>query len=1083
MSEAILPLIHNAALLLAIVLLYTLVRQRRRYGLSRVSKWLSGSLLGAILGGIGIAVMMSSWVYREGIIFDTRSVLLCISGLFFGTIPTLIAMLMTAAYRLYLGGSAAIMGISVIVASGMLGIAWRRQLHLRRRALKELRWHQLYALGLVVHLVMLALTFTLSFDTVLPLLAVLAGPVMIVYPVATAALGLLLVNSLRREHDSQELRRSRREIEATLYGIGDGVIAADAQGKLVRMNPVASQLTGWTEVEARGKPLPEVFQIVNEVTGLEVENPTCRVLKEGHVVGLANHTCLIAKDGTSRPIADSGAPIHGDNGEIVGAVLVFRDQSHEREKHAQLEISESRFRALFEQAAAGVAQMDTTTGRFVKVNRRYAEILGYTTEELLQLSLRDIVHEQDLHETLAYLEGLLKGQLPELRRQIRYRHKEGHTIWISLAAAPISVSGETAIHHVAVVQDITRRMLLEERRELSMRIITTLNSGKDLTVQIDQVLTMLKQGLNAEAAAIRLQSYDGQSSFNAASCEPDDDGMAHSLCHGFGDRIEGTVTPDDAPLPCICAHILHGKIDPSVPGFAPDGTFCTGDSSHCLTTLPATPHRLLTPRNCLRAGYQSLAIVPLHVGEETIGLLQLGSRRLNAFDREVVEYLESIGASIAIALDRRRSESRALAAQAETQRLLLNAEKSRLALLSIMEDQKRSEDERETLRQQLFQAQKIESIGRLAGGVAHDFNNMLNVILGRAQIAAMKIPSNSQAFADLQEIEQAARRSAELTRQLLAFARKEAIRPKRLDLNEVIAGTLKMLQRLLGEGICLEWRPGSNLWPVCMDPAQVDQILANLTVNARDAMNGIGSIHISTANTVLTESTVMEGETVPPGDYVKITVTDTGCGMSKEVMEQLFEPFFTTKEIGRGTGLGLATIYGAVRQNNGAIQVHSKTGEGATFRMFLPRAHGAVDSDRPSSDRHNARGAETILLVEDEPAILHLTSETLAIHGYRVLPASTAEEAMRIAHEHPEPIHLLFTDVVMPHMNGKELAEHVARLRPEIKILYSSGYTADIVASHGIIESGIHFIQKPYPVQEIVKRVREVLDTLMPAAD
>jgi CheY-like chemotaxis protein len=371
----------------------------------------------------------------------------------------------------------------------------------------------------------------------------------------------------------------------------------------------------------------------------------------------------------------------------------------------------------------------------------------------------------------------------------------------------------------------------------------------------------------------------------------------------------------------------------------------------------------------------------------------------------------------------------------------------------------------------------MESVGRLAGGVAHDFNNMLSVILGHAELAMDQTDQTHFLYEDLREIYQAAERSADLTRQLLAFARKQTISPRIMDLNETVEGMLRMLRRLIGEDVDLVWEPEAQVWPVKMDPSQVDQILANLCVNAKDALPGGGKIVIETTTRTLDAAYCHDHAGFLPGDYVVLAVSDNGCGMSPDIQANLFEPFYTTKEVGRGTGLGLATIYGIVKQNNGFINVYSEPGTGTTFRIYIPRheREAAAESRIPPAPVE-MRGTETILLVEDEPAILKMTRAMLMNMGYRVLTAESPAAALRMSETLTETIHLLLTDVVMPGMNGRELAERLVRLWPELKVLYISGYTANAIAHFGVLNKGLNFIQKPFSAKDLHMGVRKALE-------
>ena len=390
---------------------------------------------------------------------------------------------------------------------------------------------------------------------------------------------------------------------------------------------------------------------------------------------------------------------------------------------------------------------------------------------------------------------------------------------------------------------------------------------------------------------------------------------------------------------------------------------------------------------------------------------------------------------------------------------------------------KQAEAERKILQEQLNQAQKMEAVGRLAGGVAHDFNNMLGVILGYVELASEKIDSNQDLYSDLKEIQKAAQRSADLTKQLLTFARKQIIAPKMLDLNDTVDSMLKMLRRLIGEDIDLIWLPGAQLWPIKIDPTQIDQILANLCVNARDAITDVGKLTIETQTKVFDQEYCARRTGFMPGDYVMLSVTDNGCGMNKETLDNLFEPFFTTKEIGKGTGLGLATIYGIVKQNKGFINVYSEPGQGTTFKIYLPRFYTSEEiHEKTLREKPAPIGNETILLVEDEPAILEMTRMMLERKGYLVLPAATPAEAIRIADTYVGKIDLLMTDVVMPEMNGRDLSKKITAIFPEIKLLFMSGYSANVITQQGVLNDGVAFMQKPFSMNELAEKIRGVLD-------
>jgi signal transduction histidine kinase/CheY-like chemotaxis protein len=377
---------------------------------------------------------------------------------------------------------------------------------------------------------------------------------------------------------------------------------------------------------------------------------------------------------------------------------------------------------------------------------------------------------------------------------------------------------------------------------------------------------------------------------------------------------------------------------------------------------------------------------------------------------------------------------------------------------------------------QLRQAQKMESIGRLAGGVAHDYNNVLSVIIGFTQLSLDRLDPDDPLSANLNEVLKAADRATQITRQLLAFARKQTIAPRILDLNESVGSMLKMLRRLIGEDIDLVWLPGSDVEKVMMDPSQVDQILANLCVNSRDAIDGVGKITIETAMVSLDEAYCRNNPGFSPGEFVMLSVSDNGCGIKKEIMENIFEPFFTTKSADKGTGLGLAMIYGMVKQNNGFINVYSEPDSGTTIRIYLPGQEGEATSSAAVYDQEDLQGeGETILIVEDEASILKLARQILTEFGYNVLSAQTPEAAIHLSGEYRGEIHLLLTDVIMPEMNGLELSNRLQAAHPNIKRVFMSGYTADAIAHHGVLDKGVHFVQKPFSRLDIAAAVKKAL--------
>lgn len=385
--------------------------------------------------------------------------------------------------------------------------------------------------------------------------------------------------------------------------------------------------------------------------------------------------------------------------------------------------------------------------------------------------------------------------------------------------------------------------------------------------------------------------------------------------------------------------------------------------------------------------------------------------------------------------------------------------------------------ERKRLEAQLLQSQKMEAVGQLAGGVAHDFNNILTAIVGYTDLLAVELSGNSQHLEDLEEIRKAARRAAALTRQLLAFSRKQVLEPRVIDMNGVVMNLDKMLRSLISENVELQTHLANNLAAVKADPNQIEQVIMNLAINARDAMPGGGTLSIETGNATLDETYAAQHVSVVPGEYVMLAVSDTGCGMDEETKARIFEPFFTTKPVGRGTGLGLSTVYGIVKQSGGNIWLYSEPGKGSTFKIYLPAIDAAPeDIGKPARLVSDQRAVGTVLVVEDDEQLRRLTHRALAAQGYTVLEADRGQTALDIARRHTGSIDLLLTDVIMPDTNGRKLADALRQERPELRVLFMSGYPQGAIANHGVLEPGVAYLAKPFSTEAITRKVREVLD-------
>jgi two-component system cell cycle sensor histidine kinase/response regulator CckA len=832
-------LVANATLLLSLVYIYDLLN-----GVRWVSDtWVRQVIIGIAIGGLGVLVMLMPWTFAPGITFDTRSVLLAISGLFFGGVPTVVAVLMTSALRLIQGEGGAWTGVSVIVASAIVGVIWR---HAHEHRLTKLSFGTLYLLGLVVHLVMLALMLTLPHSTALRVLGSIALPVIVIYPVATAAYGTLMVNRLRREESAAALGESERS-----------------------------------------------------------------------------------------------------------------------------------FRALFEQAAIGVSRTDAATGRFVFVNQRFADIVGYSREELLSMDFQSLTHPDDLRQDLDNVDRLARGELREYSMEKRYRRKDGTYVWVNLTVSRLWEEEGHSRHLVGLIEDITDRKQAEEemRRERAFfdRLVETAAEGIAITGDQGRILRV-----NAEF--VRMFGY----------------------------------SVDEAVGACIDDLVAPPALD---------------DEARSIT------------RTTSQGGEIRLETLRRRKDGSLIDVSLIAAPILIAGKQEAV---------YAIYLD--------------------NTER------------KRAEEAREKAEGQLHQSQKMEAIGTLAGGVAHDFNNLLTGILGNIALMRSSMLPADPLLENLNEAEASARQAADLTKGLLTFSRSAIVQPAPMNIATAIEASLALLKQSLPTTMDVVRDYGRTAWNVLADQTQITQILFNLAVNARDAMAGRGTLTVRVRNEVVGEEYIRTTPFARQGEFVLLSVTDTGPGIPAEILEHIFEPFHTTKPVGSGTGLGLSIVYGAVKQSGGWITAVSTAGVGTTFNIYLPRCLDEPGQPSPPAAVPVNAGNGTILVVEDEPVVCAVACAFLNRDGYEVLTAPDGASALNVLRQHLTDIALILLDMTMPGMTIDEIVRAIRALDPTVPILLNSGYTSNDAVRQMLAEGSAQgFLGKPYDPGQLLAAVRGILHPVLRA--
>lgn len=774
-------------------------------------------------------------------------------------------------------------------------------------------------------------------------------------------------------------------------------------------------------------------------------------------------------------------------------------QKRALEAAEQLRISDERHRSILQTALDGIWMVDMQ-GRLLEVNESYSRMSGYSVQELLASSISDFDVNETAEDTCAHIE-LIRGRGNALF-ETRHRRKDGSTFDVEVSVQ--YRSDESGGQMIAFIRDISERKRVESVLRRSAEHLRYIIDSLPVPLAFNDAdgnITFLNKEF------VRKIGYTVSEIPTLKEWWPrayPDENYRRQVIDAWGLRLQETrrtgkpfepmeisvVCKDGATREFIC-NMSELKDDSA----GTDLVFFYEITDRKRAELELKhSHELM---NYIIQHNQSA----LAVHDRDMRYIYVSERYLKDYkvnDRDIIgrHHYEVFPDLPQKWRDVHKLALEGVISSAEEdqyERADGTVEWTRwecrpwhdstgaiggiIVYTEVITERKKAEEQRLLLQSQLQQAQKMESVGRLAGGVAHDFNNMLSVILGHAELGLLRVDPAHTAYVDFSEIKMAAERSANLTRQLLAFARQQTVSPRVIDLNGSVSGMLKMLQRLIGEDISIDWQPSPDLWHVKIDTSQLDQILANLCVNARDAISDIGSIIIGTRNFKVDDNLRIAHTKVTPGDYVQLSVKDNGSGMDEETLANIFEPFYTTKELGKGTGLGLATVYGAVKQNKGYIDVCSELGRGTTFNIYLPRYLGkGVEAHAKAAHEPAPKGNETILLVEDAPAILNMTTTILTKMGYKVLPAVSPGEALQRAREHTGDIQLLMTDVIMPEMNGRDLANQVLSIYPGIKRLFMSGYTADIIAHHGVLDDGVHFIQKPFNMSVLSAKLREVLD-------
>jgi PAS domain S-box-containing protein len=752
-----------------------------------------------------------------------------------------------------------------------------------------------------------------------------------------------------------------------------------------------------------------------------------------------------------------------------------------------LQDSARRFRALVENLSEAIALLGPD-GSFLYASPAAGRINGYAEEEFMGRNAFEVIHPDDQQLVGQAFQQIQQTPSASASIHFRLQHRNGNWCWIEAVAT--NLLGDPAIAAIVVnYRDITERKQAKEALEESNELLSHFISHSPFYAFIKEVTSTESRVLRAsdnyqDMIGIPGAAMTGKTmgelfppEFATKITADDWAVVSNNKVLVLDENLNGrNYTTIKFPIVIGSKHLLAGYTMDITERKRAEAELQASEAKY--RRLHETMMDAFVSVDMTGRIMDSNAAYQVMLGYTAAELKQLKYPDLtpeqwHAVESEIVEkQILPRGYSDVYEKEYRKKDGTIFPVELRTF-LLRDSTGQPCEMWAIIRDITK----RKHLEAQLLHAQKLEAVGQLAGGVAHDFNNKLQAILGFTDVIKDNLPPEHPTQADLQIIEEAARHSADLTSQLLAFSRKQIMQPMLLDMNEAIANSLRLIRRLIGKNIRLNFSTVEELWPVFMDPSQVDQILTNLAINARDAISETGNIFIEVANRTLQEAECRDKiDFVPPGDYVVLTCRDDGSGMTPEVLAHIFEPFFTTKELGKGTGMGLATVYGIVKQNHGAISVASTPGQGTIFTIYLPNAKGKINDTNRLIAKQSYTGTETILLVEDEEAILSLAQRTLTKQGYTVLAALTPKNALQLCEQHPDRIHLLLSDVIMPEMSGKVLAELIKKKHPDIRILYMSGYTAEILTQDGHLVAGQHVLQKPFSSVSLTQCVRTALD-------
>ena len=876
--------------------------------------------------------------------------------------------------------------------------------------------------------------------------------------------------------------------------LGEGFLENDLKGNYTFFNDAYCKLLGYSRGELMGVNYKQIHP-------LQIAQHLKQIYRGVYETGkpeLLHDIEIIRKDGSTAILQINVALILDDSGNPIGFRNLLRDITERKKAEESLKKSEEKYRTILETMEDGYAEYDLK-GKLLYVNKAACLQGGYSADELYKIDYRKIFSPETAIRIQEVYHKIYRTGKPEYLMDYEIIRKDGAIRTHQSNIALMRDASDKPIGFRSISRDITERKKTEEAlRESEEKYRTILETMEEGLFELD--LKGNYTFLN-EAAGWMM------------GCKPEEmTGKNYRMNHRpetiqyLKEAFRRMYKTGKAEKMLSYDTIIR---DGSVRVHEANTTFVRNEAGGIVgfQSLVRDVTEAKKAEEALRRSEERYRTILETMGEGyaeydlkgNVIFVNDASCKLSGYERDemiglnyrnyhnppVAKYLKEVFHQIYLTgkpeflvedeVVRKDGSVRYCQMNVVLMRDALGEPQGFRMLVHDMTEHKKAEEQKIKVEEQLLQAQKMESVGRLAGGVAHDFNNMITVILGYAELIKSKLSAENPILKDLLEIEKAAIRSRDITKQLLAFSRKAIIAPKTVDLNGMIADTQKTILRLIGEDINLRFFPGERLWNIKVDPSQMEHIIINLAVNARDAMPHGGNLTIETENLLLNDAYCKTHTGLTPGQYVMIAVSDEGIGMDSDTLRHVFEPFFTTKEMGKGTGLGLAMVYGIIRQSNGSINVYSEPGSGTTFKIFLPRsADEAIEQE--FVEEAPTSGTGTILLVEDDDLVRNMTADMLKTIGYEILTTGNPMEALSLIEKADTPhIDLVITDVVMPGMSGRELGEKIEAIRPQTNILFMSGYTSNVIVHQGVLDEGVNFISKPFSMNDLARKIHRMI--------